>query len=269
MAGGGEGLLKLAGKVILKNVGTTFRAAVAILAISLFTLVSDATAEVFCGTSWTNACASVTVEVLPGSDFDETDALWVLVISVANVSSNPDPLPDPFMGDVESSVIRQLLFRITDGDGTLRTPTQDFWVTYRENGTEVIWSGWELKKDGEFTKIGATFTQDVTNDDGSCRGIVTDLFAADLPCGRNGDFRTLAVFHLAFDVELLVLEDWAAQLVNIDAPSCHELDPADPYCESDWAVVPEPVTMVLVGTGLVGVGLMRRRRRRGLDIVED
>ena len=264
--------------MILKNVGTTFRAAVAILAISLFTIVSDATAEVFCGTSWTNACASVTVEVRSGSEFSQTDNdLWVLVISVMNVSLNPPgPLPVPFERDVESSVIRQLLFRITDGAGTLRTPTENFWVTYRENGTEVIWSGWELKRDGEFTMIGATFTQDVTNDDGSCLGIVADLSpddppAANLPCGPNGDFSTLAVFHLAFNAMPLELEDWAAQLVNMDASSCYEpqRESDDPFCESDWAVVPEPVTMVLVGTGLVGVGLMRRRRRRGLDIVED
>ena len=261
--------MKLAGKVILKNVGTTFRAAVAILAISLFTIVSDATAEVFCSTSWTTACASVTVEVLPGSAFNKdhpTSASWVLVISVMNVSFNPANPVDPMM-DVESSVIRQLLFKVTNGAGTLRTPTVDFWVTDEEGKN---WDGWELKRDQEFTMIGSTFTQDVT-DGGSCLGIVTNLGPEHLPCGPNGDFSTLAVFHLAFNAMPLELEDWAAQLVNMDASSCYtsERESDDPYCESDWAVVPEPVTMVLVGTGLVGVGLMRRRRRRGLDIVED
>ena len=80
----------------------------------------------------------------------------------------------------------------------------------------------------------------------------------------------MAVFYLGFNEIPLVLEDFAAQFVNMDASSCYppDLDPADPYCESDWAVIPEPVTMTLVGTGLVGIGLMRRRRR-GLDIVED
>lgn len=254
----------------LKNVGTTFRATVAILAISLFTLVSDATAQVFCSASWTTACASVTVDVRPGSDFSETTANWVLVISVTNISFNPDPLLDPFM-DVESSVIRQLLFRITDGAATLRAPTLDFWVR-DENGVDVT-SLWALTKDGDFNKIGATYTQDVTNDDGACRGIVVDLTAPNLPCGPGGDHRTLAVFHLAFDDVPLVLEAFAAQFVNMDAASCHPpaMDPADPYCESDWAtnVIPEPMTMTLVGTGLVGIGLARRRRRLGLDIVED
>ncbi len=244
------------------------------MAISLFTLVSDATAQVFCSISWTTACASVTVEVREGSEFDGTDrettAPWVLIISVANVSENPIPTPEHM--DVESSVIRQLLFKVTDGDGVSRFPTVDFWVT-DENGND--WNEWVITKDQDFIKIGSAFTQDVNNNDGSCRGIVSDMFNPDLPpmlpCGPGGDHRTLAVFYLGFTEIPLIMEDFAAQLVNMDASSCYfpELDPADPYCESDWAVIPEPVTMVLVGTGLAGVGLMRRRRRRGFDIVED
>ena len=36
----------------------------------------------------------------------------------------------------------------------------------------------------------------------------------------------------------------------------------DDECVS-MTVTPEPVTMVLVGTGLAGMGLLRRRRRNG------
>ena len=264
----------------LKNVGTTFRATVAIMAISLFTLVSEATAQVFCSISWTTACASVTVEVRPGSEFaltHPTVAEWILVISVTNVSDNPDPLPLHMY--VESSVIRQLLFRVTDQDRNNRFPTVDFWVT-KANGDPWSESGeWEVSRDEDFVKIGAMWTQDATNGDGSCRGIVSDEFNPDLPpnlpCGPDGgDHSTLAVFYLGFNDYPLILADFAAQLVNMDFSSCYPDHPDegpgdDPYCESDWAVVPEPVTMTLVGTGLVGLGLMRRRRRRGLDIVED
>ncbi len=75
-----------------------------------------------------------------------------------------------------------------------------------------------------------------------------------------------------------MLENIAAQLYNIDAPSCYptlqgpNAGQDDPFCESDAAVVPEPITTVLLATGLAGMGgagYLRRRRRRGQELADD
>ena len=104
-------------------------------------------------------------------------------------------------------------------------------------------------------------------------GHTWDLSITDPSTGGNdlrgpspGDMFTV-VIEFAEDFEGLALFDcgsdcrgrgWSAQM--------QALGPED---GSGYTAIPEPVTMVLVGTGLAGVGLMRRRRRRGLDIVTD
>ncbi len=217
----------------------------------------------YCVTPWTNTCASVNATTY----FDTDAGIWRVRLTVRNISLAG--------GEGDNSVLTRLLVRVYDeNDNAL------FGSGMSVTGDGSAWDGWELGERSnaqgprEFNMIGQSWTNEINNmfnnpggaDQGSCVGVITGS-AFDLPCDGGADHRLVGVFTIDYGDVRPVFVDWSAQMQQIASPTC----PADePYCESGWAAVPEPFTMVLVGTGLAGIGgAALRRRRRGLDIQDE
>lgn len=222
------------------------------------------------------SCASFTTQVQQVGAND-----WRLIIHVRNTSGNTTDWTGPGTGvgvGSESSVITKFYIRTTSA-----MSGQDLLASNLASQGETAtglqdWQAWQLnKRNGG---LGFKWTQELDNvdaDKGACSGIVTAFNAPYLPCNGSMDPRTEGIFTLYFS-ERPVLENIAAQIYNIDAPSCYpslqgpNAGQNDPFCESEWAVVPEPITTMLLATGLAGMGgagLLRRRRRKGLEVVDD
>ncbi len=232
--------------------------------LGLTALVATAAqGQIYCGGTWTAACASGTVTAESGH--------------IRFVFTN---VPDALGlggGDASNSVITDIYIRFTDQAGNALVDADGNYYDPVLNSFEGVGgdSDWVISRRPPGNK--PFFTQGsydwsiglasvATNK--LCGGLVAESYDPDaLPNKCNDDFHTKLVFEIDFSgTPTPVAEirtDWRAQVQNI----CAE---GETECEySDWAAVPEPITTVLVGSGLLGLGgaaWLRRRRRHIGDV---
>jgi hypothetical protein len=237
----------------------------------LTVVVADvAHGQIYCGGTWTAACGSGTV--LTAS---EAGGIRLQFLNL------PDALGHGG-GDASRSVITEIYIRFTDltgnaledGSGNLFNPlmthfqgdgpvgASEWGVTRRPNNRHDFFGGhgsteWSVG-------IGSVANNNL------CGGLIAA--AADpadaLPNKCQDDYhrRVIAEFNFA-NAETPVGDIQWDFMLHVNRVC---IDENDTECEeSDWAHVPGPITTVLVGSGLLGLGGVGwfRRRRKVIDDV--
>lgn len=207
-----------------------------------------------CGAIY-GTCASVAVSAVP-----RPDGTWVLTVTVANTSGRRSGIVDEVLVHWETdnwddSGMRDI--RATDATGEGRT---SHYMPATGLG-EAGFSGYRERLDGR------------TNDMmwAQSAGVESTDCARDPACaalrippwyGPRGD-TALVAYHRGPVTFRFTLEgfDPATAYVSVRQNFIDGVG-AESYDLTPVTATPEPVTLTLVGAGLAGVGLVRRRRRR-------
>ncbi len=208
----------------------------ALMLVALSGLWSEAEAET-CGTTWTTACASVSV-MSNGS---------TLVLGVSNAST----------GSSENSLFSWLLVDVDPDGAAFDLAGSKVWASCEDgfdastmafaDYCEDISENWGYSVNNQGSVEWDTGLQSDQGND----GIITESGTC------NGDCWTGPVyFEMVFEDDV-DFQQWAIQARRL----------GEDGEESEWIQVPEPITTTMVGLGVAGwLGAgMRRRRKDALD----